>query len=183
MSQMNPRTAEALQRLGGSTGGSMTRDYYFVYSLFIPAVAVGGNGKADSLRIDAGVDFMCKQIQVSANLTPVAANTPAGYAQGHKLLRWMEVDAAAANGLVGVGLHQTRIQIASNDRPWFNIPARLDLVSGDTNQPGWMPDPVFLAGNDNLLVTCFNDLPNLTGPITPTVDFFISLVGVKMSRR
>lgn len=177
---INPRARRVLDRLGTKADSSMTTDYHFCYSGLVTGVAQGSSGQIQ-IKIDGGVDFVAKQVMMVANLN--AAATVTGLVPRCPLLRRVGWDfAAVASTLLVPLLTHTRIQIQSNQRPWFNIPMRSDLYTGDMADPAWLPDEVFIAGNDTVLIDCFNDLPDLTGDAAPAVDFFVGLVGIKLGK-
>jgi hypothetical protein len=178
----NPATQQAVNNLGGTTGGSMTKDYFFAYGLLLSAVAAAAQGVQGQLQIDAGVNFLCRQVACTAKLTQNAANTPTGTAQGAKILRWGEATPAANSALLGIGLHHFTVTFSSPNRPWSNIPIPLDLLTGDTNQPFWLPTAVFCAGNETISASVNSFAPALTGVATPTVDIFFAFLGTKQSK-
>lgn len=178
---INPRTRAVLDRLGSSNVTSMTRDYHFRYSGF--ALNVPQNTSAQiNIKIDGGVDFVVKQI--TGRISFPTGGGPTGAVDRMPALGPMvgwDFAAIGSTLLVGLDAHH-RIQIQSNNRPWYNIPVPWSLAVGDRDNPVWLPDEVLVAGNDTLLIDVFNDSPALTGQTTPAFDYFVSLVGIKLGR-
>lgn len=181
MTVLNPQTRSILQNLGTKNAVSMTTDYFFVYGDWIRGLAPGGTGTIP-VKIDGGVDFLVEQIQMVAFLS--AGNLPTGVTvERLPLIRARSWDfAAVANqGLVGYFDHIS-IQVQTNDRPWFYQPTPAALVTGDRDQPYYLPTQVFISGNDTSLISITSAMPALTGLAAPQIDVFAALVGRKLGR-
>lgn len=177
----NPQTQQILNALGTRNAVSMTTDYYFVYGDWARNIAQNGNGNIN-VKIDGGVDFVVEQIQLMGFLA--AGNLPTGVTVERLPLiraRSWDFTAAANQGLVGY-LDHVNIQIQTNDRPWFFQPTPATLVTGDRDQPYYLPTQVFISGNDTTLIQIGNVLPALTGLAAPAIDVFCALVGRKLGR-
>lgn len=175
---LSPTLRETLNRLGGTLGNSQTKDYVKWYGCNFTAVAAGAVGQTQPIKIDAGLNFVAKAIFLDININSGVTITglPAGFRPGIVPVP-AQVPAADA-ALWGQGQHFT-VSFQSSSRPYMNVPIRASQFMASRDRLFWLPDWLYLAGNDQLNVTLINNLPVLTGSgANQAVDAQFALVGL-----
>lgn len=167
----------SLHDLRGNVGSSITADWFYVYAVDFSALAKGAS-KTNTIKIDAGADFVVQGIHFAANFANGSAPTTA--TEESKLYRSPDNFAAE---LTSAHLGMLALQFATSDRPWSNIPIRCDLLTGEPGDLFLLPTEIYIAGTDTVRVQLDNNLPASVGGATnPAIDAQVALVGRKMQR-
>lgn len=156
---------------------ALSDEFFYKYGVHIASIAQGANSPG-SININAANDFVVRQIAISVVYSTGSA--PTGATENEKLYR----DAPAlATQLTSGHLGMVELLIQTANRPWANIPCPADIFCGDAASPYYLPDPVYLSGNDTINVTAYNKLPtSVGGAASPLINVRLWFIGKMLPR-
>lgn len=167
-----------IRTLRGKRGSSATLDYNFTYVANFTSIPQNTEASV-TIQTDAGSDFVIKAVGFYPFLS--AATTPTGYVANAGLVPTPSQATAAEAALIGQYVHTTlRYQVTN--RPFMNNAIRGSMFASLPGQILWLPDWIYVSGNDGLLVRVANLIPALTGQASPQMDAQVCFMGLRSTR-
>ena len=139
----------------------------FYYELEWSSVATG-NTSSQNVTIDGGRVFIVDQVNFGAYLNAAVSSSVAGT----PLVRHATENSLGDH--TAPPLSKVTLQYASKDRTLMPDPIRADLITGDGQNPYWLPTKLVLPNNDVFKVT----LANACGQ---TIDAQLALIGTEIN--
>jgi len=146
---MNPLTVPDLDELEGLGAAKGRRVWYQYVVDFSDNIAAAGNAER-SRQINQGGAFVVQKIHATVWIPNASGSAIAGTPA------YRDPSATAASNTF-MSLAHFRANLRTTDTPWSSNPVRLNLLTGDGRDPDYLLTGRWIAPNDELFATLYND--------------------------